>query len=108
MAVKQATCDIVISPALGAKSTRRRAAEVNMDVFAGMSAGPQPIKLVIKGENLARVIELLALHKKTDAELAEAVHGTELASEVEGKTVEEIAAWVRGNVLAELQEMAGE
>ena len=108
MAVKQATCDIVIAPTLGAKSTRRRAAEVNMDIFAGISAGPQPIRLVIKSKNLARVIELLALYKKSDAELAEAVHGTELASEVEGKTIEEIAAWVRGNVLAELQEMARE
>jgi hypothetical protein len=76
-----------------------------MNILADLNAGPEPIKLVIKGENLARVVELITLSKKTDEELAKVVRGSILASEVEGKTVEETAAWVRNNVLMELMEM---
>jgi len=107
MAVKQAKCDINILPILDAQPTRRRTAEVRMDILAGMSAGSQPIKLIIKGENFKRVMELMTLQAKPDAELAEIARSSALASEVEGMTVEETAAWVRGNVLDELKEMSG-
>ena len=79
-----------------------------MDILSGMSAGPQPIKLVIKGENFKRVMELMSLYQQHDEEIVKTVRESILADEVEGKTDEEAAEWVRGNVLAELKEMAGE
>jgi hypothetical protein len=104
---KYATCDIVISPALKVKPTRRRMSQVDMEISTGINAGPspKPIKLVIKGENLQEVMRLLALYGKTDEEIAATVGKTELAGEVKGKTAAEIGEWVRKNVLAELTEM---
>ena len=106
MAKIYAECNIVISPALVAKPGRKRSAEVNMDIVSGMNAGTKPITLVIKGENFARVMELMTAYHKPDDELAAAIRKSVLASEVEGKTDEEVAAWARQNVIDELQGMA--
>ena len=108
MAKIYAECNIVISPALVAKPRRKRSAEVNMDIRTsqGVNAAPQPITLVIKGENFARVMELMTAYHKPDDELAAAIRKSVLASEVEGKTDEEVAAWARQNVIDELQGMA--
>lgn len=106
-----AECNIVIQPTVTAKPTRKRFAEVNMDILSGMSVGPapmEPITLVIKGGNWSRVLELMTLYHKSDEEIVEKVRDSVLADEVEGMTVEETAAWVRDNVMAELSEMSGE
>ena len=103
-----AECNIVISPVMEVKPIRKRMAEVNVEIFSSQSAGtPQPITLVIKGANFVRVMELMAVYRKTDEELAEGVRTSILASEVEGMTDEEAAAWARGNIVTELQEMEG-
>jgi len=104
-----AECNIVINPRVDAKSIRKKSAEVNMDIFTsqGVSTGSKPITLVIKGANFSHVWELMSAYHKTDEELAEKARGSLLASEVEGMTTEEVAAWVRGNILDELQEMEG-
>ena len=104
--IKYAKCNMVITSALGVKPTRRRMGKVNVNVLTGMSAGPQPVKLVIKGTNIRRVTELMTLYSRPDAELVELVRSSPWASEVKGKTEEEIAAQVRKDVLEELREMA--
>ena len=104
--IKYARCDIDISFGLGVKPTRRRTAKVDMNILTGMSTGPKPVKLVIKGKNLRRVTELMTLYSGPDADLAKLVRDSPWASEVKGKTVEEIAARVRKDVLKELREMA--
>lgn len=112
MVKKYATCNIEITPTLTAKPTRKRNAEINIEMKARMKAGPsmQPIKLVIKGENYKRVLRLLALYGKTDEEINALVDQKKLllGSEVKDKKPEEIAAWVRGGVLSELRDLAGE
>ena len=104
-----AECNIEINPALDAKSTRRKSAEVNMDIVTsqGVNAGSQPITLIIKGGNIQHIWKLMEAYHKTDEELAEKARGSLLAEEVEGMTVEETAAWVRSNILEELKEMEG-
>lgn len=81
-----------------------------MDIHSGCQAAsaPRPITVVIRGEKLGRVVGLLALNQKTDAELAALVRASPLADEVADKTDTEAAAWVRGNVIDELREMAEE
>ena len=106
MTVKQAECHITILPTLDAQPIRKRTAEVRMSIFSGMCAGPQPIKLVIKGENFKRVMELMTLHQQSDEEIVKTVRDSILASEVEDMTDEEACAWVRGNVIDELKELA--
>ena len=101
-----ATCNIVISPVLEVKPIRKKTAEVNMDILSGMNAGQKPITLIIRGENFARVMELMTVYHQTDEALVKKVRDSILASEVEGMTDEEVAAWARGNVITELQEMA--
>lgn len=122
-----AECNIVISPVLEAKPLRKKTAEVNMEIFSSQSAGGQkPITLIIKGQNFARVMELMTLYHKLDSEIAKAVGGSVLASEVPrtktwrrwvpgllrrllgiaALTDEEVAAWARGNIVTELEEMA--
>jgi len=108
MTVKQAECHIAILPTLGISPTRKRMAEVSMDIFAGMCAGPQPIKLVIKGKNFRRVMELMTLHEKPDADIAQRVRESVLSSEVEGMTDEEAAAWARASFVQELKDMSEE
>lgn len=101
-----AECNIVICPVLEAKPIRKRMAEVDVKIFSSQSAGtPQPITLIIKGENFVRVMELMTVYRKTDEEIAEVVRTSILASEVEGMTDEETAAWARGNIVSEIQEM---
>ena len=101
-----AECNIVIWPVLEAKQTRKRMAEVDVKVFSSQSAGiPQPITLIVKGANFVRIMELMAVYRKTDEELAEGVRASILASEVEEMTDEEAAAWARGNIVSEIQEM---
>ena len=107
MAVKQAECHITILPILDVQPIRKRTAEVHMDILTGVGAGPQPIKLIIKGENFKRVMELMTLHQQSDEEIVKTVRSSILASEVEAITDEEACAWVRGNVIEELKELAG-
>ena len=107
MAKVYAECNITIEPTVAAKPTRRRMAEVDMEIVTSQAVNaPKPIKLVIKGANFRRVLELLSLHQKTDEELAKVIRGSILADEVKDKTLEETAAWVRKNVLDELTEMS--
>jgi len=108
MTVKQAECHITILPTLDAQPIRKRTAEVNMDISMGMSTGPQPIKLTIKGENFMHVMELVARVQLPDSEIVEKVRDSILASEVEDMTDEEACAWVRGNAIDELKELAGD
>ena len=104
-----AECNIEINPTVDAKSTRKKSAEVNMEIFSsqGVSTGTKPITLVIKGANFSHVWELMSAFHKTDEELAEKARGSLLAHEVEGMSDEETAAWVRQNIIAELTEMGG-
>jgi len=102
-----AECNIVISPVLEAKPLRKKTAEVNMEIFSSQSAGGQkPITLIIKGENFARVVELMTAYHQPDEALVKKVRGSILAFEVEGMSDEEVAAWARGNIVTELEEMA--
>ena len=104
-----AECNIEINPTIDAKVTRKRDAEVNMDIFTsqGVNKKAEPITLVIKGANFSRIWELMSVYHKTDEELAEKVRGSALMHEVEGMNDEEAAAWARNNILSELQEMEG-
>ncbi len=105
--IKYATCNIVISPTVTAKSTRKKIAEVNMEIVTSQTVNaPKPINLVIKSEHFARIIELLTAFGKPDEELNKVLQDSILASEVEGKTVEETAAWARKNIVAELEDMS--
>lgn len=106
MTVKYAECRMTFLSTLDAKPIRRRMAKVDMNVFSGMAVGPQPIKLVIKGEHFQHVIELMTLFRQPDEEIVKAVRGSILAPDVADKTDEEAVEWVRGNILSELQEMA--
>ena len=107
MAKIYAECNIVISPLLAAKAGRKRMAAVDMEIISSQSANtPKPITLVIKDGDFARVMELMTAYRKPDDELAAAIRKSVLASEVEGKTDEEVAAWARQNVIDELQGMA--
>ena len=106
-----AECNIVINPAMDAKSTRRIPGEVNMQIFSSQGVNaPKPIKLVIKGagaslKTLSRVMGLMGEFHKTDEELAEKVRASILASEVDGMSTEEVAKLVRDNIVDELKEM---
>ena len=102
-----AECNIVINPVIDVKPLRKRLAEINVDIFTsqGVNETAKPITLVLKGENLAHIMELMTTYSKTDEEIAEKVLSSVLAPEVKGKSVEEVAAWARGNILAELAEM---
>ena len=104
-----AECNIVINPVIDIKPLRKRLAEINVDIFTsqGVNETAKPITLVLKGENFARVAELMTAFSQTDEVLAEKVRGSVLAPEVEGLSVEEVAAWARGNILAEMAEMRG-
>ena len=104
-----AECNIVISPTVEAQPLRKRMAEVNMDIVTSQGVGPQtkPITLVIKGGNISHIFKLMTIYHKTDEELAEKARGSAVADLVEGMTVEETAAWWRGNILDELKEMQG-
>ena len=106
--IKYGECHITIDPTLDAKSVRRRMGEVHMNILSGMSAGLPPIKLVIKGGNIARVAELLSLCQQPDEALAEMARGSVLADEFKGMTDVETAEEMRASFFAELKEMAGE
>jgi len=111
MAVKYGECHITLAPAVTARCTRKRNAEVSVAIMtacAPQTSAPAPIQVIIKGEKFAHVMELLALSRKSDAEIAALVRASPLADEVAGKTDAETAAWVRDNVAAELVEMAEE
>ena len=104
-----AECNIVINPAIDMTPSRKKMAEINMEIFSGMnpSDANKPITLVLKGANFAHVMELMTTYHKPDEELAEKAKASVLADEVEGMTVEEIGEWVRGNILTEIAEMGG-
>ncbi len=108
MTVKYAECHITITPTLDAQPTRKRMAEVRMNILSGMSAGPRPIKLTITGDHFKRVMELMTLFQQPDEEIVKTVRDSILASEVEGMTDEEACEWVRGNIIEELKELSGE
>jgi len=79
-----------------------------MDILSSQGVGPpKEIKLVIKGEAFRHVMELMTTYHKGDEILAEKVRDSVLASEVEGMPVGETAAWVRQNIVDELEEMQG-
>ena len=102
-----AECNIVITPMMEAKQTKKQFAEVNMEVFSSQGVGPKPITLVLKGQSIQHICDLLTVYHKPDEELAEKARGSALSDMVEGMTVEETAAWTRGNILDELQGMQG-
>jgi hypothetical protein len=108
MVKKYAECNIVIRPEFVAKPTRKRSAGVDIEAQIGMKAGVNvvPIKLVIKGENAPRVLALLKAYSEKDEVLADRARESPFADEVKDMTVEEIGAWSRNNILAELQELA--
>jgi len=104
-----AECNIVINPTIDVKSTRKRMAEVSMDIVTSQSVGPsmKPITLIIKGGNITHVWKLMEVYHKSDEELAEKARGSALSDIVKGMTVAETAAWARNNILDELKEMQG-
>jgi len=104
-----AECNIEINPTIDAKNTRKREAQVNMDIFTsqGVNKEAKPITLVIKGVPFAKIYKLVDVYHKTDEELAEKARGSLLAKEVEGMSDEEAAAWARNNILDELKDMEG-
>ena len=104
-----AECNIEINPTISAKNTRKRGAEVSMDIFTsqGVNKQAEPITLVIKGAPFAHVYKLIDVYHKTDEELAEKARRSLLAKEVEGMTDEEAASWARNNILDELKDMEG-
>ena len=106
MARKYAECHIEINAGVAAKPGRRRHGAVNMEIMAGMAAetAPKPITLVIKGQNFHRVMELMNLFRQPDEAIVEAVRQT-MPHELKGRTLDEVAAWVRRNVVTELEEM---
>ena len=102
-----AECNIEINPTIDAKNTRKRDAEVSMDIFTsqGVNKKDEPITLVIKGANFSRVWELMTVYHKSDEEIAEKARRSLLAKEVEGMNDEDAASWARNNILEELKEM---
>jgi len=106
MARKYAECHIEINAGVAAKPGRRRHGAVNMEIMAGMAAetAPKPITLVIKGQNFHRVMELMNVFQQSDEDLAKAVERT-MPGEANGRKIDEIAAWVRKNIVTELKEM---
>lgn len=104
-----AECNIEINPTVDAKNTRKRAAEVSMDIFTsqGVNKKADPITLVIKGANFSRVWELMSVYHKTDEELAEKARSSSLSCLLDGMSTEEVAAWARTNILEELKDMEG-
>jgi len=109
MAKKYAECNIVISPDVFMKPVRRRMATVNMEIMTSQGVGEiEPITLIIKGNNFQRVMELMTLHSQPDEEIAKVARNSVLADEIEGMTDEETAAWVRQNVIDELNEMGAQ
>ena len=101
-----AECNIVINPTMNAKGGAKKSAQVNMNIFSGINVGPkEPITLVIKGGNLAHIWKLMTVLHKSDEELAEKARGSALACLLDGMSVEEVAAWARENIIAELKEM---
>lgn len=104
--VVYATCNIVMKPVVRPKPTRARLASINMDIVSRQAAGlPAPITIVIKGKRFARVVELMTLYQQPDDVIAKKTRNSVLHSEVEGMDDEQIAEWVRGNIIAELEEM---
>jgi len=105
-----AECDITINPVVDVTPGRKRFGEVRVDILTsqGVNDTAKPITLVIKGEGFARVMELVTTYHKPDEALAEKVRASVLADEVEGMSVEEVAAWARNNLMTELEDMAGE
>jgi len=90
---------------LNAKCSRRRGATVEISMVAEQSASAQkPITLVIKGQNFHRVMELMNVFQQSDEDLAKAVERT-MPGEANGRKIDEIAAWVRKNIVTELKEM---
>jgi len=81
-----------------------------MDIFAKVPCvtGSPETKLIIRGKHAPKVLALLNLLRQSDADLAEAIRGSELAAEVEGLTDEECGKWARAGALSELRELAGE
>jgi len=90
---------------LNAKCSRRRGATVEISMVAEQSASAQkPITLVIKGQNFHRVMELMNVFQQSDEDLAKAVERT-MPEEMTGRKMDEVAAWVRKNIVTELEEM---
>jgi len=102
-----AKCDIVITPTAFVEPMRKRFAEIDMKVFSSQGAGPKPITVTLKGVGIQHVFDLMTIYHKSDEELAEKVCGSALSGMVEGMTVEETAAWARGNILEEFAGMQG-
>jgi len=103
-----AECNIVISPTIGVKPTRRVPGEVNMEIFSSQGVNaPKPITLVIKGGNLAHIWKLMEVLHKSDEELAEKARGSALSDLVKDMTDAEAATWARNSIIEELQDMEG-
>lgn len=106
-----AECNITINPTVTATPTRKRFAKTDIKILTSQSVNTpmKPITLVVKGENFARVMELVKLYSMDDEALISLARSKlELKPEVESLSDEELVVWVRDGVTEELRAMTEE
>lgn len=103
-------CRITLHAGLQVKPTKVVQGVVNMEAIASAGVStttPAPAQIIIKGKHINRVLQLLAMNKDSDADLAARFKAVkpELVGDKDDKA---LANDVRAMILDELMELRGD